>query len=176
MAEEINNLNENVMTQEQIDEEEKALQEAMEKFNSYRLNWTFRSIEYAINKENVSFGQLRSCVYMRGGSPVFDYVKSTILLVKAGLVGSKQIEETKTKELEDKAFEIIEDWRSTFGYIGTLHILIINAMEKHNFFMQARDRAVISSLGSKNLQKDLARNLMREDLEEKIKQARALNQ
>ena len=55
MAEEINNLNENVMTQEQIDEEEKALQEAMEKFNSYRLNWTFRSIEYAINKENVSF-------------------------------------------------------------------------------------------------------------------------
>ena len=175
MSEEIINNVENTETQKQNNEDEKVLKEALAKLNSYGLEWTFRSIEYVINKENLSFGQLRSCVYMRDGSTVFDHVKSTILLVKAGLVGSKQIEETKAKELEDRAFEIIEDWRSTFGYIGTLHILIINQMESKHFFMGARDQAVITQLGSKNLQKDLARNLMREDLEEKIKQARALS-
>lgn len=186
MAEEVNNIIEeentsqvnsedDVLTEEQVKEEEAILEEAVAKLNSYGLEWNFRSIEYVINKENIGFAQLRSCVYNKSGMAVFDYVKSTSLLIKAGLVGSKQFKESDVKALDDKAFEIMEDWRSEFGYLGTLHLLIINQMETKHFFMGTKDQAVVSRLGSKNLQRDLARNLLREDLEQKVQQARALN-
>ena len=167
--------NNEIETEAQVKEEEAVLGEAMVRLNSYGLSWTFRSIEYVINKENIGFGQLRSCVYMKSGQAVFDYVKSVLLLVKAGLVGSKQINESDVKALDDKAWEIIEDWRNEFGYLGTLHILIINQMETKHFFMGTQDQAVLNRLGSKNLQKDLARNMMREDLEQRLQQARALS-
>lgn len=157
------------------DKEKELYTEAVNKLNSYGLEWTFRSINYILNKENVSFGQLRSCVYIREGNGVFDYIKSTILLIKAGLVGSKQFKETDSQALDERAYEIIEEWREEFGYIGTLHLLIISVMETKHFFMGTQDLAVINHLSSKNLQKDLAQNLIKEDLEEKVRQAQALS-
>ena len=165
---------------EQVEQENKQNEEifnlAINKLESYGLEWTIRSIRYIINKENVSFGQLRSCVYIVNGQAVFDYIQSTILLIKAGLVGSKQFTEQQSKELEDRAYEIIEDWRNTFGCLTTLHLLIINIMETKHFFMNKQDLAVINHLSYKNLQKDISSNLLKEDLEEKLKQAQAYKQ
>ena len=154
--------------------EEDTYNKAMIRLRSYNLEWTFRSINYVLNKENVSFGQLRSCVYIQNGQGVFDYIKSTMILIKAGLVGSKQIPESNPQGLEDRAYDIIEDWRDTFGFIGTLHLLIIKTMEEKHFFMGTADQAVLNHLSSKNLQTDLIKNLVMEDLEEKVRQAQAL--
>lgn len=184
MSTEINEImnNEQVDTNTNVENEadKKAIEEdtfnlAVKKLNSYGLEWTFRSINYVLNKENVSFGQLRSCVYMQDGQGVFDYIKSTMSLIKAGLVGSKQISESNEKALEDRAYEIIEDWRNTLGFIGTLHLLIIHTMEEKHFFMGTVDQAVLNHLSSKNSQTDLVKNLAMEDLEEKIRQAQALS-
>lgn len=164
------------LSAEQLAENERAYNSALNKLLSYNLNWTFRSINYILNSERTSFGQLRSCVYMQDGQGVFDYIKSTILLVKAGLVGSKQIAESDSERLEDRAYEIIEDWRNNIGFIGTLHLLIINLMEERHFFIRETDRQIVSHLSSKNLQTELTKNLVMEDLEERIRQAQALTQ
>lgn len=155
---------------------EELYNKALETLNSFGLEWTHRSIDFVLNKENISFGQLRSCVYSIDGSAVFNYSRSVKTLIKAGLIGSKQFNSTQTNELEDKAYDIMEKWRDSFGgYLGTLHLLIINQMETKHFFMDSQDMAVIKHLSSKNLQKDLGTNLVREDLEEKVKQAQALS-
>lgn len=168
-------IEENV-NQEELDKlNEKTYELAIEKFNSYNLNWTFRSINYVLNKCNISFGQLRSCVYINSeGQAYFDYIKSVVTLIKAGLIGSNQVKETDSN-IEEKAYEIIEDWRENFGFIGTLHLFIINTMEEKNFFMGRADQAVMQVMSSKNIQKDLIKNLIMEDLEQKVKQAQALN-
>lgn len=150
--------------------------QAMDKLNSYRLDWTFRSIEYIINKENMSFSQLRSCVYIQDGVPVFNYIKSTILIIKAGLVGSKQIEATNDEALESRAYEIAEEWRAEFTSINTLHLLLIHLMETKHFFMGTEDMKIIQHLSSRNLQKDLGVTLLKEDIEERTRQAQALQQ
>lgn len=147
---------------------------AIDKVESYGLEWTFRSINYILNKENVSFGQLRSCVYIGDSGAYFDYIRSTLSLIKAGLIGSKQIAENEASKLEDRAYEILEDWRANFGFIGTLHLLIINRMELKHFFMGTPDLMVVSHLGSKNLQRDLGKNMLTEDLEQKVRQAQAM--
>lgn len=148
---------------------------ALEKLSSYRLKWTFRSINYILNTCNVSFGQLRSCVYIKDGQGYFDYIKSCMYLIKAGLIGSEQFKETDTDSIENRTYDIIEDWRDSFGFIGTLHLLIIHEMETKHFFMGTADQAVMNHLSLKNLQTDLVQNLRLEDLEEKIKQAQALS-
>lgn len=147
----------------------------LKKLESYNLEWTFRSIRYILNKENTSFGQLRSCVYIQDGQGVFDYIRSVLLLIKAGLVGSKQFSEADSK-LEDKAYDIMEDWRENFGSISSLHLLIIYIMEQKHFFIGNQDQTVMTVLSSRNLETDLISNIKMEDLEEKIKQLQALSE
>lgn len=147
---------------------------AKAKLDEYGLKWTFRSINYILNTCNVSFGQLRSCVFVRDEQAYFDYFKATMLLIKAGLVGSKQYNENQKEELENKAYDIIEDFRETVGFVGTLHILIIQEMEEKHFFMGMADEAILTHLNSSHSVSDLVKNLLAEDLEEKMKQFQAL--
>ena len=153
---------------------EEAYNIAVEELHSYQLEWTFRSVNYVLNKENVSFGQLRSCVYVIDERAAFDYIRSTLTLIKAGLVGSKQIHENEYKKLEDRAFEILEQWRERIGFIGTLHLLIIKEMETKHFFMGTPDLEVIGHLNSLGLQKDLVTNILKEDMEERVRQSQAM--
>lgn len=153
---------------------EAAYTEAIEKLNSYRLNWTFRSIDYILNTEGLAFTQLRSCAFLRDGTPYLDYIRATILIIKAGLVGSKQIEETNSKGLEDKAYEILEDWRENFGSPQILHLLLIHTMETKHFFMGMKDSQIIQHLSYRNLQRDLGISLLKQDLLERTSQAKAL--
>lgn len=185
MSEEITNITENSeaerangveenYTPEQKKENEEAYNVALEHLNSYGLNWTFRSIRYIIDKENIGFAQLRSCVHMVGDRAVFDFLKSAIFIIKAGLIGSKQLKETDTQALEDKAYEIVEDWRENVGSISSLHIMLINVMERKNFFMGTADLKILQHLSLKNFEKSLVSQMIQEDVNEKIGQAEAI--
>lgn len=166
--------------QERITKENEAYEQmyslALEKLSSYGLEWTFRSIDYILNKENVSFGQLRSCVYQQGKQAVLNYLKSTIYLIKAGLIGSKQFKPEETEKLDNRAFEIMEDWRNAGFYTGTLHLMIINQMETKHFFMGSPDQGVMRHLVQKNLQKDLVKVMAADQKEQVTRQAMALSQ
>lgn len=155
-------------------ENEELFNRYIEKVESYKLDWNFRAIEYILNKENTSFGQLRSCVYIKNGEAYFDYIKSTILIIKAGLVGSKQYKPTDTEELENRAYEIAEEWRAEFTSLSILHLLLIHILEVKHFFMDTAGVQIIQHLSSRNLQKDICLNILREDLEERTRQAQAI--
>lgn len=146
---------------------------ALEVLSSYKLKWTLRSVDYVVNTQNISLGQLRSAVYVVDGYPVFNFVRATIDLIKAGLIGSKQYKETDDEDMIERAYEIMEDWMDNGWFIGTLHLLIINQMETKHFFMGMRDLVVTSHLSSKNLQTDLVSNLINADIEDKVKQTQA---
>lgn len=167
--------NDNNMTDEEIQAREELVNLAFEKITSYGLDWTFRSINYIVNREGLTFNQLRSCVFKNSkGEVAYDYMKATLLIIQAGLVGSKQIQESNREELEDKAYEIIEDWRNSFGYVGTLQILLINIMERKHFFMGTQDLRVLELLSYKNLQPDLVKTQLALDMETKLSQSRAV--
>lgn len=185
MAEEVNNIIEeentsqvnsgdDILTDEQLKENEEAYEEALERLNSYGLSWTFRSIRYVIDREGIGFSQLRGCVYFKDNQAYFDFMRSVIALIKAGLVGSKQIQESDAKALEDRAYEIIEDWRENIGSLQSLHLMLINIMETRHFFMGMADMKIVQHLSYKNLQKDLARTIIGQDIREKMSQAKAL--
>lgn len=185
MSEEITNITENseasevitedkIETEEQLKENEDAYNKALEHLNSYGLNWTFRSIRYVIDKEHIGFAQLRSCVYFEGNRGYFDYLRSVMSLIKAGLVGSKQVPDTDAKALEDRTYDIIEDWRNEVGSLPCLHLLLIHVMETRHFFMDMADMKIVKHLSYKNLQGDLAKTLIEQDIKDKINQAQAL--
>lgn len=163
------------IAQEMADvENEKDYTMYLERLRSYGLVWTLRSVEYVLYKENISFSQLRSCVYKLGDEKVFNILKSTLVLIKAGLIGAKKLTEFDDNVLEDRAYEIVEDWRSNIGFIGLLHLLMIREMELKHFFIDNRDVRVLQHSASKKLQPDLVKNLLASDLEERIRQAQAL--
>lgn len=167
--------NDNNMTDEEIQAREELVNLAFEKITSYGLDWTFRSINYIVNREGLTFNQLRSCVFKNSkGEVAYDYMKATLLIIQAGLVGSKQIPESNREELENKAYDIIEDWRNSFGYVGTLQILLINIMERKHFFMGTQDLRVLELLSYKNLQPDLVKTQLALDMETKLSQSRAV--
>lgn len=166
---------ENQYTEEEIKAREELVNLAMELVNSYGLDWTMRSIDYIVNREGITFNQLRGCIFKnKSGEVAYDYNKATRLIIQAGLVGSKQIPQNDTKALEEKAYDIIEDWRDKFGYIGTLQILLINVMEKKHFFMGTQDLRVLELLSYQNLQPDLVKTQLALDMETKLNQSRAL--
>lgn len=165
---------EEVLTEEQKKENEDAYNEALDRLNSYGLNWTFRSIRYVIDKENIGFAQLRSCVFMIGDRAVFDFLKAAIILIKAGLIGSKQFKENEEAGLIQRAYEIVEDWRETVGSVSSLQVMMIHVMEEKHFFMGMGEMKIFQHLSSKNLQRDLVTRVIGEDLNEKMSQAEAI--
>lgn len=161
-------------TDDEVKERESIYDLAMELVKSYGLDWTFRSINHVVNREEITFNQLRGCVFKRGEEIVFDCLRATLYLIEAGLVGSKQIAESNKEALEEKAYEIVEDWREKFGFVGTLHILLINVMEKKHFFMGGQDLRVLEFMSYKNMQADLAKANLAMDIEMKLNQSRAV--
>lgn len=181
-TETVNNFNSNDINVNELDDEqenEKEYNLVVNKINELNLNWTHRSIEFVINKRNVTFNQLRSCQFKYGKNNDqvgYNIYKACSLIIQAGLVGSKQVKETDLALLEEKASEIIENWREEVGYIGILHIVLINIMEKKHFFMEDRGLKVLRYMSSKNLQEDLVNMEMLNDLQMKIQQSQAIAQ
>lgn len=169
------NNDEATLTPEEVAAREELYNLALDKIKGYGLEWTFRSINFIVNREGLTFNQLRSCVFKNSKGEVgYDYIRATLLIIEAGLVGSKQVADNNREELEAKAYDIIEDWRNSFGYIGTLQILLITIMERKHFFMGTQDLRVLELLSYKNLQPDLVQTQLALDMETKISQSRAL--
>lgn len=170
----VDNMLNNNLTEEEKEANREIYKQAMDKLNSYQLQWTFRSVKYVLDTENISFGQLRSCVYTVNGQQQFDYFKSIEILIKSGLIGSKQIDQKDKDKLNDKVNEIIDNWLELFSP-PTLHLLIIHVMETKHFFTGMQDIKIVNYLNSINSQKDLGENLLKKELVERMAQAAALN-
>ena len=81
----------------------------------------------------------------------YDIEKATRYLLVAGMINYKTVtKEDYEKHLED-AYDIMENWREENGFIGILHIIIINLMEKKHFFMGTQDIRILEHLASNNL-------------------------
>lgn len=170
-----NELLEQEISEEELKEREKLFNEAMERVNKLGLNWTFRSIEYIVNREGLTFNQLRSCVFRNKDNEVkYDVEQATKYLLAAGLVNPRTCTDEDYKACIEKAYDIMEQWREEFGFIGILHILLVNVMEKKHFFMGTQDVKILEYLASKNLQKDLVLNSIAVDMQTKIAQSQAM--
>ena len=158
-------------------ENEKEYEYVVNKINELGLEWTHRSVEYIVYKRGITFNQLRSCLFKYGNDNEVGYnlFKACSYIIQAGLVGSKQVKETDLQLLDLKAEEIIDNFREEVGFIGILHIILINLMEKKHFFMDTRGVKILQHMSSKNLQEDLVNNLMINDLQMKMQQSEAVS-
>lgn len=155
---------------------EEIFNHGLEILNSYGLVWNYESIDYILNIANISFGQLRSCLYIVNGQGVFNVIKSTLTLIQAGLLGSGQYQLKDYNVIKESAYKILDDWRVKFGSVTTLHLLIIYVMEQKHFFTGRDDLEVMNHLKSANSLVDLVNQVMASDLEEKIKQLQAMSE
>ena len=163
------------ISEEELKEREQLFNSAIERVNSLGLNWTFRSIEFIVNREGITFNQLRSCVFRSKDNEVkYDVEQAAKYLIAAGLVNPKTCTAEDYKECIEKAYDIMEDWREEFGFIGILQIILINVMEKKHFFMGTQDIKILEHLASKNLQKDIVMNSIAVDMQTKIAQSQAM--
>jgi hypothetical protein len=148
--------------------------EALDKVKSYNLKWTFRSIEYLVKEEGVSLNQLRGCVFNIGGEVKYNLEEATKLLIVAGLIGTagKYDKETYDKSL-DRAYEILDDWRENEGFIGILHMLMIQIMEDKHFFMGEAETKLLETVSEKNKTPDVVATLVGQDQLTRINQIQA---
>lgn len=139
------------------------------------LTWSFKSVDYLVNKKDISLGQIRSLVFLdNNGNPVFDLLKATKLAITAGLINKDN--KDNIEELEDKAMDIIEEFTENFGNIAVLHTLIINIMTEKHFFINSQDRKTLMYLAGVKGMEELARLHMTTDLMEAENQAQGLSQ
>lgn len=110
------------------------------------LQYNFRCVKYLLDVENIGIGQLRTAQFFNGKDYYLDFNRSAYLLVKAGLIGSKQFT-TESATLEDRIYEILDNWQELFGSLLSLHILLIKQLDERHFF--------IESAAVENLQKSL---------------------
>lgn len=167
--------NDTEVSAEEIAEREQLYSEATDRINSLGLKWTFRSIEYIVNRENITFNQLRSCVFKNKGNEVkYDLEQAVKYIIASGLINPRTCTNEDYNECLAKAYDIMESWREEFGFIGILQILLINAMEKKHFFMGTQDVKILEHLASKNLQRDIVMNSIAVDMQTKIAQSQSL--
>lgn len=147
---------------------------ALDRVKSYNLKWTFRSIEYLVKEEGVSLNQLRGCVFNIGGEVKYNLEEATKLLIVAGLIGEagKYNKETYDKAL-DRAYEILDDWRENEGFIGILHMLMIQIMEDKHFFMGEAETKLLETVSEKNKTPDVVATLVGQDQLTRINQIQA---
>lgn len=170
-----NNLLNIQFTEEELAKREEKYNKEMEAIENYGLKWTIRSIDYIVENRNVTFNQLRTCTFKAGTTPTFNLSKAVRLIIEAGLIGSNQFKSNELDKVRDRAYEIMEDWRNNYGYIGVLHILLINIMEKKHFFMGEQDVQTLELLSYNHLQEDLVKRAVGMDILEKAQQVQAVS-
>lgn len=149
-----------------------AYNKAVDIVNSLGLNWTFRSIELLTYNKKVTLNQLRACLFEVDGKPQYNVELACRYLIIAGLINKDN--QNKIDELEDKAYDILDSWREKVGFIGVLHIIIINIMENKHFFMGETDMSLLSAIGSQKIQPETYSRLIAVDAETRLNQIKAL--
>ncbi len=170
-----NNIDTN-LSEDELKEREKLYNSAIKWITDLGLNWTFRSVRYLVDRESISLNQLRSCIFRNDDNSVrYDLELATQYIITSGLINKNTITNEDYKSCKEKALDIMEKWRSEFGFIGILHILLIDIMQrKHHFFMEEKGVKILEYLASKNLQKELVANTMAIDMKTKIAQSQAI--
>lgn len=139
------------------------------------LQWSFKSIDVVNKKYKTSLGQLRSCVYVdENDNPIYDVFKSLRLIIVAGLVHTGK----DTDELDEEAFNIIEQFRVEIGNIGVLHIKLTELMEENHFFIDGQDRKMLVYLTKRAMSKGVGQAAvahLNTDQMERMRQLEALN-
>ena len=100
------------------------------------LQFNFRCVKYLLDVENIGIGQLRTAQFFNGKDYYLDFNRSAYLLVKAGLIGSKQFA-TESDALEDRIYEILDNWQELFGSLLSLHVLLVKQLEERHFFIES---------------------------------------
>lgn len=148
--------------------------QAQEYINSLNLKWTFRSIEYIVNREGYTLNQIRGAVFDVNGTLQHDIERSAKLLLSAGLVNPATVSPDDYRAVKERADEICEEWRDRFGYIGVLQIMLVDIMEQKHFFIGTSDAKLLKHLHEEGTQTDLIKTLMAVTLDSKAHQTDAL--
>lgn len=174
-------MSDNVETKVELTEEEKNRQRliyesAVERIKALNLYWSFRSIDYLVNTENISINQLRGCYFKnKDGEVRANVEKAIIYILKAGMIKADTITPEVYKALDNIAFDILENWRKEVGNVSVMHILLIDKMEKEHFFSLGRQELdILEYLISENLQKDLVMKTIATNQQTKLAQLQAI--
>jgi hypothetical protein len=149
-----------------------AYNKAIDLVNTYGLKWTFRSIEMLLNIKKVTLNQLRACLFDIDGKAQYNVELACRYLIMAGLINKDN--QNKIDELEDKAYEILDSWRENVGFIGVLHIILVNIMESRHFFMGETEGGIMSQIMKKGVQPEIYSKLMGVEAETRINQMKAM--
>jgi hypothetical protein len=117
------------------------------------LHYSFRSVEFLTKDCGVTTNQLRSCIFLdENGNAISSVEESVKYLLMSGLVGANSSLRFDRKTLEDKVFNIMDEWADKFGWIGVLHVLLIDIMQKKHFFMGGQEDLILSKLAEEQTQ------------------------
>jgi len=104
------------------------------------LNFNFRGVEFLINVEGITLGQLQKGVFYNGKEPYIDIKKACVYLLECGLVGSKQITPENYSELNDKVNTIIATWQERYGALVGLHTHLMDQCKTRHHFFKPNDK------------------------------------
>ena len=107
----------------------------------YNMRWTWESIDYVLNKENVSFNTLA----LRDGS-----FKNVRILIQAGL--------PKARRTKEDAFKIMDILREQGINMDVVHVILKDKLEKDHFFMDMEALEDLVNLGASNVQPAMSSN------------------
>ena len=99
----------NTPTEEDLNEGKEVFNKALNKINKLGLNWTFRSIDYLVNRESITLNQLRSCVFKKENSEEIEYnvYKACVYIIASGLINPKTVTIEEYNNLVENAKCII---------------------------------------------------------------------
>ena len=128
-------VNESVEVQELSLRNKATINKIEDIITEYNMKWTWESIDYVLNKENVSFNTLA----LRDGS-----FKNVRILIQAGL--------PKARRTKEDAFKIMDILREEGINMDIVHIVLKDKLEKNHFFTDMEALDDIINLGAANIQ------------------------
>lgn len=123
----------------------------------WNLKFTFASIDYLLNVENVSLIQCAEGIFPAYGQSKedcdYDSMKAIKILLMAGDVGSTGLKDID--ELEKRALDRMDEWRKKTGNMDMLHTYLVGILKEEHFFSGAlpvgqKINQILKQIGSRN--------------------------
>ena len=141
------------------------------------LSYNFGCVKYILDKENISFGQLRCAQFFNGHDYYYDVNRAAYYLVLAGLVGSGQDTGEDHEALEKHTYKILDDWASNIGDIALLYLQLIKQLEERHFFITGATLEIMEQISSMNSYKsynELIKSMIAQTMIERHKETSIL--
>ena len=126
------------------DSNKKAIAKIEEVIADNNMQWTWESIDYVLNKENVSFNTLT----LRDGS-----FKNVRVLIQAGL--------PKAKRTKEEAFKIMQELTDAGISMDTVHIVLKDTLERKHFFTDTDSLENLRNLMMSDYQPQMSLNALK---------------